>query len=179
MVYIFLADGFEEIEALTQIDYLRRAGIDIISVGIGGERIKGAHGIEVTADITEDEMTDDGLEMIILPGGLGGVDGIKSSKSAVEMIRRCAENDVYIAAICAAPTILAQMGLLEGKRAVCYPSMSDELCGCIPCRDRVAVDGKFITSIAAGSSEEFSFVLIEVLLGKASAEKVRAGIYAR
>ena len=88
MVYIFLADGFEEIEALTQIDYLRRAGIDIISVGIGGERIKGAHGIEVTADITEDEMTDNDLEMIILPGGLGGVDGIKSRKSAVEMIRR-------------------------------------------------------------------------------------------
>ena len=179
MVYIFLADGFEEIEALTQIDYLRRAGIDIISVGIGGERIKGAHGIEVTADITEDEMTDNDLEMIILPGGLGGVDGIKSRKSAVEMIRRCAENDVYIAAICAAPTILAQMGLLEGRRAVCYPSMSDELDGCLACSDRVAIDGKFITSIAAGASEEFSFVLIEVLLGKASAEKVRAGIYAR
>ena len=179
MVYIFLADGFEEIEALTQIDYLRRAGIDIISVGIGGKRIKGAHGIEVTADTTEDEISEDGIEMVILPGGLGGVDGIKSSKRALEVIRSCAENGTFIAAICAAPTILSQMGLLDGKRAVCYPSMSDELGNCIPCGERVAVDGKFITAIAAGASEEFSFVLIEALCGKKAAEKVRAGIYAR
>lgn len=182
MVYIFLADGFEEIEALTQIDYLRRAGIDIISVGIGGSIINGAHKITVKADKTIDDVCpNDDFEMIILPGGLGGVDGIKKSAKAIEMIKRAHDDGKYIAAICAAPTILAQMGFLGGKDAVCYPSMSDELDMCKNggSGKRVAVDGKLITAIAAGASEEFSFALIEALAGESAAEKVRSGIFAR
>lgn len=182
MVFIFLADGFEEIEALTQIDYLRRGGIDIISVGIGGEFIKGAHGITVKTDRVIDNVSEDeAFDMIILPGGLGGVDGIGKSAKAIRMIKRCVSEEKYIAAICAAPTILAKEGLLDGKNAVCFPSMSDELSMCknSGVGKRVAIDGKIITAIAAGASEEFSFALIEALRGKDAAEKVRSGIFAR
>ena len=181
MVYILLANGFEEIEALTQVDYLRRAGIDIVTVGIEGECITGAHSIPVICDTTIDKAAkfSDRLDMVILPGGLGGVDGISKCGTALEMIRYCAENDKFIAAICAAPTILSKMGLLRGKHAVCYPAMLSELEGCCNTSGRVAVDGKFITAAAAGVSEEFAFALIEVLCGTEAAQKVREGIVAR
>lgn len=182
MVYIFLADGFEEIEALTQIDYLRRANIDIISVGIEGSMIKGAHAIEVKADITIDELDDNAdFEMLILPGGLGGVSGISASQKAMKLIKRAIDEDKYIGAICAAPTILAKEGYLNGKNAVCYPSMSDELHMCSNSGKgaRVATDGKLITSISAGASEEFSMALIEALKGGQTAQSVREAIFAR
>ena len=188
MVYIFLADGFEEIEALTQIDYLRRAGVDIISVGItdgdGGVKdtklIMGAHGIPVVADICACEaIASEELEMVILPGGLGGVDGMKKSPKVAELVDYCVKNDKFVAAICAAPTILAQMGLLDGKRATCYPAMKNELNGCLAVGGRVIRDGKIITAAAAGVSEEFSFELISVLKGGETAHKVRESICAR
>lgn len=180
MVYIFLANGFEEIEALTQVDYLRRAGIELYTVGIEGNRIHGAHNIPVICDKTIDEIeVNDNADMVILPGGLGGVDGISNCKKALDIIEYCVKNDKYVAAICAAPTILAKMGYLTGKHAVCYPAMLDELSDCSDISGRVAIDGKFITAAAAGVSEEFSFALIEALCGKDSAEKVRASIVAR
>lgn len=180
MVYIFLANGFEEIEALTQVDYLRRAGVELYTVGIEDDCIYGAHNIPVVCDKTIREIDiDDRLEMIILPGGLGGVEGMTNCKKVNEIIDFCAENDKYIAAICAAPTILAKKGLLKGKHAVCYPAMLDELSECKNTAGRVAIDGKYITAAAAGVSEEFSFALIEALKGKATAEKVRTGIVAR
>ena len=181
MVYIFLANGFEEIEALTQVDYLRRAGIELYTVGIENDCIYGAHNIPVICDKNIDEVCakDNGLEMIILPGGLGGVDGISNCKRACDIIDRCVDNGIYVAAICAAPTILAKKGYLKGKHAVCYPAMLDELSECSCTDGRVAVDGKFITAAAAGVSEEFSFALIEALCGKDAAEKVRTSIVAR
>ncbi len=181
MVYILLANGFEEIEALTQVDYLRRAGIDIVTVGIEGECITGAHSIPVICDTTIDKTVKfmDRLEMVILPGGLGGVDGISKSDAALDIINYCAKNDKYVAAICAAPTLLAKMGLLEGRHAVCYPAMLEDMKGCSSTSGRVAADGKYITAAAAGVSEEFSFALIEALCGKEAAEKVRTGIVAR
>lgn len=180
MVYIFLANGFEEIEALTQVDYLRRAGIDIVTVGIEDDCIYGAHNIPVVCDTTIDEAEiSDDIEMIILPGGLGGVDGISACKKANDIIDYCVERGKYVAAICAAPTILAKKGYLKDKHAVCYPAMLDELSDCKNTDGRVAIDGKFITAAAAGVSEEFSFALIEALCGKEAAEKVRKGIVAR
>ena len=180
MVYIFLSNGFEEIEALTQVDYLRRAGIEIYTVGIEGDCIYGAHNIPVICDTTIDKVdTGDDLEMIILPGGLGGVDGISGCERALEIIDYCSKNDIYIAAICAAPTILAKKGYLNGKHAVCYPAMLDELSMCSNTDGRVAIDGKIITASAAGVSEEFSFELISILKGKETAEKIRSGIVAR
>lgn len=180
MVYIFLANGFEEIEALTQVDYLRRAGIEIETVGIEGDCIYGAHNIPVVCDIEiSDIRLDKNLEMIILPGGLAGVEGISESREAARAIDYCVKNDRYIAAICAAPTILAQRGLLDGKHAVCYPAMLEELSGCSSTEGRLAVDGKFITAAAAGVSEEFAFALIEALCGKDEADKVKESIVAR
>lgn len=181
MVYIFLANGFEEIEALTQVDYLRRADIDIFTVGIDGECVIGAHDIPVLCDMTLQDVSldEDNLEMIILPGGLAGVDGLSKSAGVAALINYCVKNEKYIAAICAAPTLLAKRGLLKGKNAVCYPAMLDEMSDCKDTSGRVVTDGKFITAAAAGTSEEFAFELISVLRGKEAAEKVRKSIVAR
>lgn len=181
MVYIFLANGFEEIEALTQVDYLRRANIDIFTVGVEGECIIGAHNIPVLCDMTLSDISldEDNLEMIILPGGLGGVDGLTKSAGVAALINYCVKNNKYIASICAAPTLLAKRGLLKGKHAVCYPAMLGELSDCKNTSGRVAVDGKFITAAAAGTSEEFAFELIRILTDNETAEKVRKSIVAR
>lgn len=180
MVYIFLAEGFEEIEALTQIDYLRRAGIDIISVGVTGKTVKGAHAIEVAADITIDDLilTDD-TEMVILPGGIPGVPNLEACEKVLDAIEYAFKNGKYIAAICAAPTLLARYGYLEGKNAVCYPAMKDEMCGANYQKTSVVKDGKIITAEAAGASEQFSFELIKALKGENAALKVRESICAR
>ena len=178
MVYIFLADGFEEIEALTQVDYLRRAGIKVVTVGVTGKTVNGAHSIPVVCDITEDEicLTDE-LEMVILPGGIPGVPNLEKSKKVMEALTFANEHGLYIAAICAAPTLLAKYGLLEKKRATCYPSMSDMLENYTDAP--VVCDGKIITARAAGASEEFSFEIIATLTTRDNAEKVRGAIYAR
>lgn len=182
MVYLFLADGFEEIEALTQVDYLRRAGIEITTLGITGEYVTGTRNIKVKADIPIECADMKDVQMLILPGGLGGVEGISSCKKAISMIKEAYEKGIYIAAICAAPTILASLGMLEGKKCVCYPSMLGELeeKGGIVCADKAVVtDGRIITAKAAGASEEFSFELIRTLKDSAAAEAVRNSICAR
>ena len=164
MVYIFLADGFEEIEALTQVDYLRRAGIKVITVGVTGKTVSGAHGIDVVADIPVGEITlSDELEMVVLPGGIPGVPNLEK----------------FVAAICAAPTLLARYGYLEGKNAVCYPAMNNEMCGANYKKQSVIRDGLFITAEAAGASEQFAFELIRALRSDDAAQKVRESICAR
>ena len=179
MVYIFLADGFEEIEALTQVDYLRRAGIKVVTVGVTGKTVNGAHSIPVVCDITEDEicLTDE-LEMVILPGGIPGVPNLEKSKRVKEALTFANEHGLYIAAICAAPTILAELGYLEGKQAVCYPSLLDKLTGADTTHGcPVVVDGNIITGEAAGSAFAFGLKLSEVLRGADKAQKIRESIY--
>lgn len=182
MVYLFLADGFEEVEALTQVDYLRRAGVYVTTVGVTGEYVTGTRGITVKADaLLENTAFCGDVEMIILPGGLGGVNNMKASAKVVETIKCAANNGKYIAAICAAPTILAELGLLRGKKCICYPDMTDILIehGGL-CEDKAVVrDGNFITSKSAGTAEQFALSLIEILCGKDASEKVRHSIYAR
>ena len=181
MVYLFLADGFEEIEALTQVDYLRRAGIDIKTCGIGGEYITGSKGITVKADMRIEQVSLADADMLILPGGLGGVKGIRESEKAMSLLRQAYAAGIRISAICAAPTVLAELGMLKGKKCICYPSMTDELTagGGIVCDKSVVCDGTFITAKAAGASEEFSFAIITALKGKAAADAVRESICAR
>ncbi len=180
MVYIFLAEGFEEIEALTQVDYLRRAGIDIKTVGVTGKIVKGSHGIPVTCDITEDEAYLDGsLEMIILPGGIPGVPNLGKSEKVKDALDFSYRNGKYIAAICAAPTLLAKYGYLENKNAVCYPSMKSELSGANYIKKSVVRDGHIITGEAAGASEQFAFELIRVLRTHEDSDKVKESICAR
>ena len=182
MVLLFLADGFEEIEALTQVDYLRRAEIDVVTVGLCGEYACGTRKIIVKADTTIDKIDySDDVEMVILPGGLGGMNAIKSNEKACSIVKKAETDGKYVTAICASPTIFAHLDMVKGKKCVCYPGMEDELiaAGGIYTDMPVVTDGKMITARAAGASEEFSFELIKVLKGADAAEKVRKSICAR
>ena len=182
MVLLFLADGFEEIEALTQVDYLRRAGVEVTTVGLNGEFACGTRKIIVKADTTIDKVdyTSD-VEMVILPGGLGGMNAIMNSQKACSIVKQAEKDGKYVTAICASPTIFAHLDMVEGKKCVCYPGMESELieAGGIYTDMPVVTDGKMITARAAGASEEFSFELIRVLCGDDKAQEVRKSICAR
>lgn len=167
MVYVFLADGFEEIEALTPVDCLRRAGRQVCTVGVTGKVVMGAHKIPVGADITIDEFTADAnLEMIVLPGGMPGTLNLGQSDAVKAAIEYANTNGKWIAAICAAPTILGKMGILQGKKAVCYPGCEQDLKGARNGYDTVVVDGKLVTSKGPGTAMEFGLKLVECLLTK-------------
>ena len=177
MVYVFLAEGFEEIEALTQIDLLRRADINITSVGVGGLFIKGAHGIEVKCDKTIDDVDCREADMLILPGGMPGVTNLYNNIKLCDIISFHAEKGTVIGAICAAPIILGRLGLSSGRMMTCYPGFENELKGSEFTKDGVVVDGSFITAKSAGFALDFSFELITALKGKQVAKKVFDGIY--
>lgn len=179
MVYLFLAEGFEEVEALTPVDYLRRAGIEVTTVGVGGEYITGAHGISVKADVCECKVcAGDDIDMVILPGGMPGTLNLKASEKVNEFIEKAVEKEAFVAAICAAPSILGEKGLLCGKDATCYPGFEEKLLGATPCYCDVVVEGNIITARAAGAAAEFAFALIETLKGEKAAEDVRNAVFA-
>lgn len=181
MIYMILGNGFEETEAIGPIDCLRRAGLPVCTLGIGGEIVKSAHGIEMRADRSIDGLTQadvEEAEMVILPGGLGGVSEIIACAPAVELVRYAAEHDRWIAAICAAPTIFGGMGLLAGKKAVCYPGMEEGLCDAqVQLGSQVVVDGKTVTGEAAGSVLEFGLTLVRCLAGQEKADEVARAIH--
>jgi 4-methyl-5(b-hydroxyethyl)-thiazole monophosphate biosynthesis len=169
---MFLVDGFEECEALVPLDMLRRADIEVQTVGIETTRVTGAHDITVTADIDEEEVElDDALDMVILPGGPGH-QALGKSQLVKDALDFCDENGRFIAAICAAPSILGMLGLLEGKKATCFPGYEDHLLGAEVVTDLVLRDGHFITAKGAGAALEFGFALIAALKGKPKAEQV-------
>jgi 4-methyl-5(b-hydroxyethyl)-thiazole monophosphate biosynthesis len=176
MVYLFLANGFEEIEAITPLDILRRAGAEVKTVSVNGNglEVEGAHGIFVRADIDISEVQDD-AEMIILPGGSRGTEGLRESEALRKIILDAAENEVYIAAICAAPTVLGGLGLLKKRRATCYPSLAGELIdsGAKYKNDKVVLDGKFITSEGAGTAADFGFALVDKLFSRQETDTLR------
>ena len=182
MVYILLGTGFEEAEALVTADVLRRASLPVSLAGVGGEYVTGSHNITVRADIAvEDVALSDG-DTVVLPGGMGGVASIEGSKAAMALAREAAEK-YRLAAICAAPTVLARAGLLKkGARCVCYPGMEGELsaAGAVPQPDRsTVVDGNLVTGRAAGSAFDFGLTLVEVLAGADAARTVAAGLVYR
>lgn len=177
MVYVFLAEGFEEIEAIAPVDIMRRAGIEVKTVGVGGMAVRGSHGVTVTADISESDVRLDAtLEAAVLPGGTLGTKNLKSSASTNAAIKYAYNNGKYVAAICAAPTILASAGLLGGRKATVYPSMANEL-GDSYRKGKVVVDDKLITGEAAGSATDFALELVRVLRGEEISEKCRAAIH--
>ena len=178
MVYIFLADGFEEIEALTAVDLMRRAGISVTTVGVGGEYIKGSHNITVKADIEDKNASPDDLEMVVLPGGMPGTLNLEASETVQSFIETAVDAGAYVAAICAAPSILGKKGLLSGKWATCYPGFEKYLEGAEfnPCD--VTVDGNIICGRAMGAATDFALELVEALTDKDTAEKIREGILA-
>ncbi|MDR2560051.1 MAG: DJ-1/PfpI family protein [Oscillospiraceae bacterium] len=173
MIYVLLANGFEEIEALAPVDLLRRAEKQVLIAGVGGKEISSTRGVKIITDIEVSEIElSENLEMIVLPGGLPGKDNLETSEKVIEAIKYCAGNNVFIASICAAPSIIGKMGLLSGKRATCYNGFEKFLEGAEILDDAVVADGKFITGKGAGSSIEFALKLVEVLCGAESAEKM-------
>ena len=174
MVYILLAPGFEEAEALVPADLLRRAGVETALVGVTGVFIPGGHGITVKADCAMSQVKLDRAEMIVLPGGGMGVHNLESEYPVEKLVRQAAAQEIWVAAICAAPTLLGKWGLLEGREAVCYPGLEDKLAGARLRMDLSAVkDGKIITGRAAGSAFDFGLLLVEVLAGRDKAQEVR------
>ena len=182
MVYILLGEGFEEAEALVTADVLRRAEVPVSLTGIGGEFVTGSHGITVKTDVTVESVSLSGGDMVVLPGGMGGVASMEGSGAAMALIRRAMEDpELWLAAICAAPTLLARAGLLpEGGSCVCYPGMEGELAqaGAVPAMDRAAVtEGRLITGKGPGTAFDFALALVEALAGAEVAAQVRAGLH--
>lgn len=180
MVYMLLGTGFEETEAIAPLDLLRRAGVQVLTVGVDGKTVKGSHGIEVVADITMGEMDFTDLEMIILPGGLGGVATARASQGALDALRFAWENDKYVAAICAGPTVLADLGITSGRKATCYPGCESGMADAIMIPDAACVrDGKLITGTSAGCSVSFGLALVAALKGEQVAEDIARQIVIR
>lgn len=180
MVYMLLGTGFEETEAIAPLDLLRRAGVEALTVGINGKAVSGSHKIVVEADITIGQMDLTNMEMIIIPGGLGGVASLRSSKEALEALKFGWDNGKFVAAICAGPTVLADLGITDGLRATCYPGQEKNM-GTALIQENAAVvtDGRLITGTSAGCAISFGLALVEALKGKEAAETVRKQIVIR
>ena len=180
MVYMLLGTGFEETEAIAPLDLLRRAGVDVMTVGINGKTIYGGHNIGVEADITIEEMDLTALEMIILPGGLGGVASVRASRAAMDALEFAWQNDKFVAAICAGPTVLADLGITDGKSATCYPGCEDSMGNASMIPDAACIrDGKLITGTSAGCAVKFGLALVEALKGKDAADAIARQIVIR
>ncbi len=179
MIYLFLANGFEEIEALCPLDLLRRAGLEVTTVGIGGEMITGSHGITVQADIPDGLYADNAPDMIILPGGMPGSKNLDASRTVDAAIKAALRKDAYIAAICAAPFVLGKRGVLNGKEAICYPGFENELTGARISNQKVVRDGKIITAAGMGVALEFGLKLVEAMTDAATAERLRGSLQCR
>jgi len=173
MVYILLGTGFEETEAIAPLDLLRRAGVEVMTVGVNGKTVAGGHGICVEADITLEQMDLTQLEMIVLPGGLGGVASVRASAEAMEALRFAWDNDKYVAAICAGPTVLADLHITDGLNTTCYPGCESGM-GTASVDATVACvqDGRVITGASAGCALPFGLKLVEALKGKEIAQNI-------
>ena len=180
MVYVLLGSGFEEIEAIAPVDLLRRAGVQVLTVGIGGKVVPGSHGIGIEADITLDQMDLTDMEMIVLPGGLRGVASVRACPQAMEALRFGWENDKFVAAICAGPTVLADLHIPDGRKATCYPGCENgmgqaEMVSGVPC----VRDGRLITGTSAGCAVPFGLMLVEALKGADAAKAIADQIVIR
>lgn len=180
MIYCFLAGGFEEMEALCPIDILRRGECEIKTVGVGEEIITGSHGVSVYTDITDSEIVlDSNLDMIILPGGMPGTLNLEKNANVQKAIDFCVENNKFIGAICAAPSILGHKGILNNKEAICFPGFEGQL-NCKKLSDNyVCKDGNIVTAKGAGVAGEFGLKLLECVKGSAVSEKIKAAMQCR
>lgn len=180
MVYMLLGTGFEEVEAVAPLDLMRRAGISVMTVGINGKVVYGAHGIGIEADITLPELDLTDLEMIVLPGGLGGVASARASQEALNALQFAWDNQKFVAAICAGPTVLADLGIPDGKQATCYPGCEAAMGNAQMVADAACVrDGNLITGTSAGCAIPFGLALVAALKGEAAAKAVESQIVIR
>ncbi len=176
MIAVLLADGFEEIEALTPADMLRRAGLDVKLVGMTGKIAVGSHGIAVVCDITADELSIDTIGMVIFPGGMPGALNLDKHPMTDAITESVLKRGGRLAAICAAPLVLGHRGLLAGKQATCYPGFENELSGAIITDAGVVTDGNITTARGMGVALAFSHELITLICGKEKADELSRGI---
>lgn len=177
-VYIFLAEGFEEIEALTVVDFLRRGKVDVKMVSVSGSKmVTGSHAISVSTDITLEEALAKDVDAYVLPGGMPGTRNLQACAPLVEkLLEKYKEDNAYICAICAAPLVLGLNHLLEGKKACCYPGFEEDLLGAHVSYDPVSVDGKVITSRGMGTAIAFASEILAAISSKEHAKEIEESI---
>ncbi|MDI6810780.1 MAG: DJ-1/PfpI family protein [archaeon] len=175
---LFLATGFEEIEAISIVDTLRRAGVEVTIAGLQAGAIEGAHGIKVVPDTTIGEIEIEKFDSVILPGGNPGYVNLGKDQRVLDAVKTAFEVGKIVAAICAAPSVLAKVGILKGKRATIYPGMETALTGAKHINERVVMDGKLVTSQGPGTALEFAITLVELLVGKPKAQEVKSALVA-
>ena len=179
MIYMLLGTGFEETEAIAPLDLLRRAGVSVATVGLNGKTIRGSHNIRVEADLEISQLDLTTMEGIILPGGLGGVASIRACQQAMDAIRFAWENQLLTAAICAGPTVLADLGITDGKNATCYPGCEGQMGSANMVQAAAVTHGNLITGTSAGCAIPFGLALIAYLKGQAEADRIAAQIVIR
>ena len=176
-MYVFLADGFEEIEALAPVDVMRRAGLSVTTVSVTDNRVvNGAHGIPVVADATFGALDYADAALLFLPGGLPGATNLEAHAGLGELLKSKAAEDVIISAICAAPLVLGGLDLLQGKQATCYPGFEDTMAGATYTAAKVTVDGNIFTACGPGAAWELGFTFVEHFCGTAKADELRKGM---
>ena len=177
MVYCFLANGFEELEAIAPIDMLKRAGVKVVTVGVDNKNVTGSHGITIVADITCDEVVfSNDIEAIILPGGMPGTLNLEKNETVQRMIDFADSKDIYLCAICAAPSVFGHKGLLEGKKATAFPGFEKDLIGAEIAEDYVCRDGKIITARGAGVAVKFGLEIVSALVSKEKSDEIEKTI---
>ena len=176
MIYMFLADGFEEVEALCPLDLMRRAGLSVTTVGVGKREIVGAHGITVVADTETDCFDASEAELVFLPGGMPGTLNLASCDAVIKTVKDAYSKGRYVAAICAAPSILGDLGMLRGRRATCYPGFEDRLLEANLSDEKVVVDGNVITATGMGVALEMGLALVSLLCGEQKAKELSSAI---
>lgn len=177
MVLIYLADGFEEMEALAPADLLRRAGKEVKLVGVNGKTVRGTHGIYVEADVLACDAKPEDAELVILPGGGPGYENLDNSAEVDKAVKYCYNNGIRLAAICAAPMVLGKRGVLSGKKATCYPGFEEYLTGAQNTGEGVVTDGLVTTAKSAGWSVDFGLELVKLLVSQDAADKLRSSLY--
>ena len=173
-VAVLLADGFEEVEGLTQVDFLRRSGLDVTALGVTGKLVTGGHDIRIDTDMRVEEAQGP-FDAVVIPGGKPGAENIASSEASTALIREVYEKGELVAAICAAPAVVLEpMGILEGRKATCFPGFEVRFEKASFVEDRVVRDGKIITSRGPGTAGEFAVAIVRFLLGEEKAEELRS-----
>ena len=175
-VLVPLAQGCEEIEAVTVIDILRRAGIEVVSAGLNDQPVRASRGVMLMPDTTLDTALNDSFDMIVLPGGQPGSNNLRADPRIIALLQKMAQQGKYIAAICAAPSVLASAGLLDGKQATSFPGALDPFPNVKQQHTAIAEDGRFITSRGPGTAMDFALTLVEQLAGSAKRQEVEAGL---
>lgn len=176
MIYVFLANGCEEVEALAPVDILRRGGVEVTTVGVDSKKIVGSHGIEITADISSSELKLENIEGIVLPGGLPGTVNLENNEVVQASVDYCYNKNLLIGAICAAPSILGHLGYLDGKKATCYPGWEDSFSSGEYTADTVTQDGNIITGKGAGAAVHFGLKLLGYIKGEEVMNKIHEAL---